>query len=110
MWNKVSLNLDETAFMIYSNKNKNIDDAIIIRDPTISHVQSTKFLGIIIDDELRFVDHIGLVCSSGMLRKLAGILPYDVLFVPINKLIADQNRCIKLIGRKLLQLMFQPCM
>ena len=81
--NKLSLNLDKTAFMIYSNKNKNIDDAIIIRDQTISRVRSTKFLGIIIDDELRFVDHIGLVCSkvaksSGILRKLLGILPYDV--------------------------------
>ena len=126
--NKLSLNLDKTAFMIYSNKNKNIDDAIIIRDQTISRVRSTKFLGIIIDDELRFVDHIGLVCSkvaksSGILRKLSGILPYDVLKkiylsliypylvygvecwgasgrTAINKLIAAQNRCIKLIGRQ----------
>ena len=113
--------------MIYSN-NKNIDDAIIIRDQTISCVRSTKFLGIIIDDELRFVDRIGLVCSkvaksSGILRKLSGILPYDVLKkiylsliyphlvygvecwgasgrTAINKLITAQNRCIKLISRQ----------
>ena len=72
---RTSLNLDKTTFMIYSNKNKNIDDAIIIRDKIISRVRSRKFLGIIIDDELRLVDHIGLVCSkvansSGILLKL----------------------------------------
>ena len=55
---KLSLNLDKTAFMINSNKNKNIADAIIIRNQTISRVRSTKFLGIIIDDELRFVNQI----------------------------------------------------
>ena len=62
--NKLSLNLDKTAFMFYSNQNINIDDAIIIRDQTISRVRSTKFSWIIIDDELRFVDHIGPVCSK----------------------------------------------
>ena len=97
-------------------------DAIIIRDQTKHKhkVFSTKFLGIIIDDELRLFDHIGLVCSkvaksSGILHKLSGILPYDVLKkiylsliypylvygvecwgasgrTAINKLIAAQNR------------------
>ena len=46
--NKLSLNLNKTAFMIYSNKNKNIDDAIIIRDQIISRVRGTKFLRILL--------------------------------------------------------------
>ena len=62
--NKFSLNLNNTAFMIYSNKNKNNYADTNIREHIILLVRSTKFCRIIIGDELKFVVHVKLLCSK----------------------------------------------
>ena len=62
--NKVSLlNIDKTAFMIYSNKSKVVNVDLTIRDQNITRVRSSKFLGLIIYYELHFEEHIKLVCK-----------------------------------------------
>ena len=49
--NKLSLNIDKTAFMVYSNKSKIVNVDLTIRDKNITHVRSYTFLGLIIDDD-----------------------------------------------------------
>ena len=58
--NKLSLNILKTNFVVFKPKRiKQIDiDTLKLGDQTIHRVRSTKFLGIHIDDELEWGDHI----------------------------------------------------
>ena len=124
--NKLSLNISKTSFMVHSNKSKTTDKSLLIRNTNISLVHTAKFLGILIDDELKFKDHIRFVCgkvskSVGIIRRLSGIVPsyvlkkiYMSLIYPyliycvetwgnssktmLSKLCGVQNKCIKLIS------------
>ena len=64
--NKLSINASKTKFMIYKpllrgRNRKNLYDStntkIIINDTTLEQVQSIKFLGVIINDQLKWNDH-----------------------------------------------------
>ena len=55
--NKLSLNVSKTNYMIFSNKNVNILK-ITICNTQIERVKSTRFLGIIIDQNLNWKEHI----------------------------------------------------
>lgn len=123
--NKLSLNINKTAFMVFSNKIKATNCSIKIRDADIECVKQAKFLGIIIDDRLKFKPHIFSVISRvskscGIIRKLSKTLPtiilrklYFTLVYPFliygiecwgsssltlrNKLGKLQNKCINFI-------------
>ena len=57
--NRLSLNIDKTNFMVFKGKNKNHHDPhIMINGSCIDQVQKAKFLGVIIDCNLRWTDHI----------------------------------------------------
>ena len=82
--NKLSLNVNKTTYMIFSNKSKVTDRRIFIRNIDVSLVSTAKFLGIFIDDSLKFKDHVNYVInrvsrSSAILRNLSQILPRHVL-------------------------------
>lgn len=82
--NKISLNIDKTAYMIISDGVVPDDIAINIRGTTLSCVHSTKFLGVIIDDKLTFNLHIEAVCKKvsrtiGMIYRIANCVPPHVL-------------------------------
>ena len=60
----------------------NVD--LTIREQNITRVRSSKFVGLIIDDELHSKEDIKEVCnkiskSSGILRKLSGIVPCNIM-------------------------------
>ena len=57
--NKLSLNIDKTHFMLFTPRNSSrcIDD-IVINDIRIAEVTETKFLGVIIDNKLKWFTHI----------------------------------------------------
>lgn len=79
--NKLSLNIDKTSFMVHSSKKISVPAmSISIRDMQVKYVTSAKFLGVIIDDTLKFKDHIKQVRSrlcrySGIMRNLSKFLP-----------------------------------
>ena len=57
---------------------------IKIRGENLPLMSQTKFLGVIIDDSLRFSDHINLVCnkisrSIGVIKKVSDYLPQTAL-------------------------------
>ena len=61
--NKFSLNIDKTNFMLFTPKNfSRCIDAIVINQIKIQEVKETKFLGVIIDNKLKWSAHI--ICTS----------------------------------------------
>jgi len=65
--NKLSLNVSKTNFMIfnpYSANHHPIPDTIHLNNQDIQRVNYAKFLGVFIDDELRWDQHIQYVSSN----------------------------------------------
>ena len=124
--NKLSLNINKTAFSICSTKAVTDVRRAKIRNVEINLVNNLKFLGIIIDSNLSFSSHYQNVCnktsrSSSVLSKLAYYVPqpilrklYQTMFYPhlkyaikiwenscktgIKKLQRIYNKCIKIIS------------
>ena len=61
--NKLSLNIKKTHFMIFRTKNKNTkhSNPIKIGNEIINEVEHTKFLGVIIDNRLKWNFHVNLI-------------------------------------------------
>jgi hypothetical protein len=82
--NRLSLNVNKSSFMLISNKNKDSDETISIRNIPLTLTENTKFLGVLIDDRLAFNDQVAHLCqkiskSVGVLRKVAAFVPGSVL-------------------------------
>ena len=58
--NKLSLNIDKTNFMVFKTKNKRVlaNNDVKINNTKLTRVISTKFLGIILDENLTWFNHI----------------------------------------------------
>ena len=61
--NKLSLNLSKTNYILFRNRSADTDLNIRINTINVTRVQSSKFLGIIIDENLNWKPHIQLVKS-----------------------------------------------
>ena len=75
--NRLSLNVSKTSYMIISNQKNAID--IRIRDSILTKVSTVKFLGVILDENLTFNDHVKISKSVGVMRRLHYQLPADVM-------------------------------
>ena len=72
--NKLSLNVLKTHYMIFTPRNKVVDDISIIIDRTkIPRVYVTKFLGVQINSHLSWKMHINYICKK-KLSKCTAIL------------------------------------
>ena len=124
--NKLSLNITKTNYIIFSNTINSLPIPLSIRESSLSTVDSTKFLGIFIDNKLNFSLHTKHVTnkisrSIGIIKKISPLLPepilkqlYHSLVMPyliyvveawgrsntadLNRLRSLQDRCIKLIN------------
>ena len=124
--NKIAINTDKTKYMIFSNRNVIHLPPIYIGSGLIQPITSAKFLGIHIDCNLTFSQHINYLCNKlskniGILYKMNKILPkhvlltlYRSLILPyfsygieiyfnsaasnINKLVILQKKCIRAIN------------
>ena len=86
MANKLTINLEKSHYMIFHRSRlKDCDKKdVIIQDRIISHVTSTKFLGVIIDDKLKWNLHIlymknKIAKSNGILYKIRNFLDRKTL-------------------------------
>ena len=62
---KLSLNVKKTHYMIFTSKNKIVPDIDIrINNVCIERVHATKFLGILIDSQLNWKQHIEYTCNK----------------------------------------------
>ena len=97
--NKLSLNVDKTKYMIFHNRQRNMDIYkqlnIKINDLEIKRVFTFNFLGIIINDKLDWNDHINYVAQKilpviNTLNRLKHLLPIRILKMIYNSLILSR--------------------
>ena len=80
--NRLSLNVSKISYMIISNQKKALD--IKIRERIVTKVSTVKFLGVTLDENLTFKDHVNKVTSNisksvGVMRRLYCQLPANVM-------------------------------
>ena len=90
--NKLSLNLTKTNYMLFSNSIQTLPGDININGVNIESVQSTKFLGIFIDNKLSWKTHVDKICrvisrNIGVINKLKRYFPHRVLLTLHSTLI-----------------------
>ena len=71
--NKLSLNVDKTNFMLFTTKHRSrsVKD-ILIDNCKINEVKETKFLGVVIDNALKWSSHLEYI--SGKITKGIGVI------------------------------------
>jgi len=95
--NRLSLNVNKTNFIIFTSPQKKYDhnivtDQISINGTLIKQVQSTKFLGVYLDQHLNWTTHIDSIIGKisktcGILNKLKYRLPMTILLTIYQSLI-----------------------
>ena len=90
--NKLSLNLQKTNYMLFSNSLDSLPSDIIFDNTPLKHVPLTKFLGITVDDKLSWKPHIDNICkiisrNIGVINRLKLYLPQSSLFMLYSSLI-----------------------
>ena len=62
--NKLSLNLDKTCYTIFGSNHKNMTaHTLYINNKEIQNVASCKYLGILIDSDLKWTEHIKYIIN-----------------------------------------------
>ena len=84
--NKLALNLTKSNYIVISSKNKKIqsDFNIMAGNAKISRVTSIKYLGIYIDQQLNWQEHINSICKKispiiGILSKIRHLVTFPIL-------------------------------
>jgi len=84
--NKLSFRLDKTCFSVFGVHDDNARCTVQLRlgHMTLKHVNCCKYLGIIIDNDLTWLEHIDKVYNkilkfTSISYKICHILPYKVL-------------------------------
>jgi hypothetical protein len=70
--NKLSLNVDKSKFIIFTTKKIDHNINIILNGQSLERIQSTKFLGVYIDEKLSWKQHIHYM--QGKIAKAIGII------------------------------------
>src|ERR1043165_3670649 len=83
--NKLTLNTDKTNFIIFKShrKIKPLNWSLSLNSSPIAQVDSTKFLGVFIDQHLTWKTHIDYIAlkiakNIGILKRIAYLLPKDI--------------------------------
>jgi exonuclease III len=83
--NRLTLNIDKTNFIIFKShrKIKTIDITLKIDGVPITQVESTKFLGVYVDQHLTWKDHINYISSKiaksiGIISRISYLLPKNI--------------------------------
>lgn len=90
--NKLSLNVDKTFYMVFSNRQTDINSRIMIGDAVIKQVSNFKFLGIYIDDKITWKTHTQncknkIASSLYAINSVKNILPLEHLSILYSSLV-----------------------
>lgn len=104
--NKLSLNIDKTKYMVFKSPRKkvNISKDVVINNEMIEKVNSIKFLGTILDENLNWSEHIKMIKtkiskSVGIISKAKNVFNERVLIMLYNSLTLPYlNYCIEIWG------------
>ena len=77
--NKLKLNYDKCKYILFKPSNKKIDDNItfqisLTNSIKLEQVKSFKYLGVVLDEKLKWTNHIQLLC-----KKLAQVCEFSEL-------------------------------
>ena len=92
--NKLSLNTSKTKFMVFDNKSE--CDSITLLDGSIIHeVKTVKYLGLMLDNKLRFGEHIDYIKKKvlkriGAMYRASSLLPIKHRKMFANSLMLPQ--------------------
>jgi len=101
--NKLSLNLNKTKFMIFSNKRKE-EVSLSINNVNIEKVSEIRFLGVTLDEKLTWKSHIlhikiKMAKSLCILNKVKYSLPYNTMKMLYCSIILPYlNYCVEIWG------------
>ena len=103
--NKLSLNTDKTFCQLYSNSRATIDiNSVKLKGARIKQVDTVKYLGVLIDRELKWTDHVIHISSIisrniGILKRSRHFLTSHHRYLLYNSLILPYlNYCCLLWG------------
>ena len=103
--NRLSINISKTNMMLFSNILTPLDIAdVFMNNKKIEYASSTRFLGVTIDDKLKFNLHINAITKKiskniGVLYKLKQYLPCETLLSVYRSIIEVYiNYCNLLFG------------
>lgn len=92
--NRLACNVSKTHYMIFTLNTavRASPFHLLLNGETLCPTSSTRFLGVIIDNRLRWDAHINLICSKiskciGVIRKLNKLLPPTTCLIIYNALI-----------------------
>lgn len=136
--NHMKINLDKTNFIIFSLRGASPDINLEINNTRLGQVKSSRYLGIVIDENLKWNLHITSICSAitpyifalrkiryCISKKVAWNISYAFIYprllymnliwgstctVHLNCLVVLQNKSIKIIKKIVLQLIFTQIM
>ena len=85
--NKLSLNIEKTCYALFCPKSRKVVDLslnLVINNQKIKKVNSCKYLGVLIDDTLKWDEHINYIYKkiikfTSIFYKVRDILPRDCL-------------------------------
>ena len=82
--NKLIINLDKTHLMLFTNRSRPLSISIQANDKTINEITEIKFLGVIIDNKLKWNAHINYITkkiskSVSILKMVKFTFPSDIL-------------------------------
>uniref|UniRef100_A0A8C6KCG5 Reverse transcriptase domain-containing protein n=1 Tax=Nothobranchius furzeri TaxID=105023 RepID=A0A8C6KCG5_NOTFU len=101
--NRLTLNLNKTHFILFNDK-KNSDVSLEIDGIEIQRVKETKFLGVLIDEDLSWKSHISYIKgkiakSLGVLHRLKFLLTNSGLLALYNSLLVPHlTYCVEIWG------------
>ena len=91
--NKLSLNIGKTNFIVFHSTSINISSDIIIKigEKPINRVKFIKFLGVRLDENIRWKHHLNQLSKKlaricGMFFKIRKFLPFNILLCLYNAL------------------------
>ena len=92
--NKLSLNTNKTNYILFSHKNMKTDPniSLCMQGIKIERVESTKFLGVVIDEKLTWKKHIDYIKlkiakALGVMNRVRNTLPHKILLLLYQTLI-----------------------
>ena len=90
--NKIKINVNKTKYLLFSLKKVDYSIRIKIGSGSIQRAESSKFLGIYLDEQLNFSYHINHISNKisktlGVLNKTRHVFPPDIRLMLYNSLI-----------------------
>ena len=81
--NLLSINVTKTSYLIFTNK-RNTNAQIYLNNILLNRLSQTKFLGVILSDNLKWNKHVDVVLAKtskniGIMAKLRHLLPSELL-------------------------------